>query len=500
MKKYKFEIIIFIVNAVYMILELIASRILSPYFGSSSIVWTSVIGIIMLSSSIGNYIGGIIADKEKLKRNVKYILMISGISVLLIPLMQNTVLGFVIGLTKNIKIGAILSTILLFFVPSMLVGFLSPIIIKLKMEDLKTAGKTSGKIYAIATLGCIVGNFLGGFYFIPRFGSVEVLFVLAIILFVLNIFVNEENKKFINKFFISTIIFCLISCSLFVLHSYANEELGKHVLNKETGIYVSYDTEYGRVLIYNFEQDGELVRNMLIDGGNESLTYVEEEKKYELYSDYTKHYDLMFEAEREIDDVLMIGGAGFSYPKHYISTFEDKNMDVVEIDGKVIELAKTYFYLDKLIEEYDLENTKRLNIIEEDGRVYLNQNTKKYDAILNDAFSGESPVETLTTLEAVQKIYDALEKDGVYLTNVITSIEGENSKFLKAEAKTLKEVFENVYVVPCTNPEDLKSKQNCMVIATDSDLEIDGAIEIEVAENDIILTDNYHPIDMLTED
>lgn len=93
MKKYKFEIIIFLVNAVYMILELIASRILSPYFGSSSIVWTSVIGIIMLSSSIGNYIGGIIADKEKLKRNVKYILMISGVSILLIPILQNRVLN-----------------------------------------------------------------------------------------------------------------------------------------------------------------------------------------------------------------------------------------------------------------------------------------------------------------------------------------------------------------------------------------------------------------------
>ena len=497
MKKYKFEIIIFIVNAVYMILELIASRLLSPYFGSSSIVWTSVIGIIMLSSSIGNYIGGIIADKEKLKRNVKYILMISGISVLIIPIMQASVLTWLTNITNNIKIGAVTATIILFFIPSMLVGFLSPIIIKLKMEDLKTAGKTSGKIYAIATLGCIVGNFLGGFYFIPRFGSNEVLFVLAILLFVLNVFVNEENKKFINKFFITTIIFCIISCSLFVLYSYANEKMGDKILGKETGYYVSYDTEYGRVLIYNFEHEGELVRNMLIDGGNESLTFVDEDKCYELFSDYTKFYDLMFEAEREVDDVLMIGGAGFSYPKYYISNFENKNMDVVEIDGKVIELAKKYFYLDKLIEEYDLEENKRLNIIEEDGRVYLNQNTKKYDAILNDAFSGETPAETLTTIEVAKKIYNSLEEDGVYLSNIISSIEGEDSKFLKAEVKTLKEVFENVYIFPCSEPDKLDVKQNCMVLATDTDLEIEGAIELEVTEEDIVLTDNYNPVDML---
>ena len=497
MKKYKFEIIIFIVNAVYMILELIASRILSPYFGSSSIVWTSVIGIIMLSSSIGNYIGGIIADKEKLKRNVKYILMVSGISVLIIPLMQSTILTWLTSITNNIKIGAVIATIILFFIPSMLVGFLSPIIIKLKMEDLKTAGKTSGKIYAIATLGCIVGNFLGGFYFVPRFGSNEVLFVLAILLFVLNIFVNEENKKFINKFFVVTIVFCVISCSLFALYTYANEEIGEKILEKEIGFYVSYDTEYGRVLIYNFKHEGELVRNMLIDGGNESLTFVDENKCYELFSDYTKHYDLMFEAEREVDDVLMIGGAGFSYPKHYISKFENKTMDVVEIDGRVIELAKKYFYLNKLIEEYDLEENKRLNIIEADGRVYLNQNTKKYDAILNDAFAGESPAQTLTTLEAAKKIYASLERNGVYLTNVVGSIEGKNSKFLKSEVKTLKQVFKNVYVFLCNEPDELDLKQNCMVLATDTELEIDGAIKVEITEEDIILTDNYNPVDML---
>ena len=497
MKKYKFEIIIFIVNAVYMILELIASRILSPYFGNSSIVWTSVIGIIMLSSSIGNYIGGIIADKEKLKRNVKYILMVSGISVLIIPLMQSTILTWLTSITNNIKIGAVIATIILFFIPSMLVGFLSPIIIKLKMEDLKTAGKTSGKIYAITTLGCIVGNFLGGFYFVPRFGSNEVLFVLAILLFVLNIFVNEENKKFINKFFVVTIVFCVISCSLFALYTYANEEIGEKILEKEIGFYVSYDTEYGRVLIYNFKHEGELVRNMLIDGGNESLTFVDENKCYELFSDYTKHYDLMFEAEREVDDVLMIGGAGFSYPKHYISKFENKTMDVVEIDGRVIELAKKYFYLNKLIEEYDLEENKRLNIIEADGRVYLNQNTKKYDAILNDAFAGESPAQTLTTLEAAKKIYASLERNGVYLTNVVGSIEGKNSKFLKSEVKTLKQVFKNVYVFLCNEPDELDLKQNCMVLATDTELEIDGAIKVEITEEDIILTDNYNPVDML---
>lgn len=498
MKKYKFEIIIFLVNAVYMILELIASRILSPYFGSSSIVWTSVIGIIMLSSSIGNYIGGIIADKEKLKRNVKYILMISGVSILLIPILQNRVLNLIVSITTNIKIGAVVSTIILFFVPSMLVGFLSPIIIKLKLDDLKSAGKTSGRIYAIATLGCILGNFLGGFYLVPRFGSNEILFVLAMLLFILNIFVREdENKKLIDKFIIISIIFCMLGGSLFYAYSYYNEAKGEIVLEGNEYVYVSYDTEYGRVIIYNLDYNGEKVRNLYIDGGNESATFIDEKLCYELVYEYTKYYDLMFESDKEIKDVLMIGGAGFSYPKYYISHYLDKNIDVVEIDGKVIELAKKYFYLDKLIEEFDLENNNRLNIIEQDGRAYLNQCTKKYDAILNDAFAGETPAETLTTLEAAQKIYNSLNEDGLYLSNVISSIEGEDSKFLKSEVKTLKQVFKNVYVVPCNYIEELEQRQNCMVIATDAELDFEGNIKVEITEEDIVLVDNYNPVDML---
>lgn len=169
MKKYKLEIILFIVNAIYMILELIASRILSPYFGSSNLIWTSVIGIILLSTSVGNYLGGIIADrakeqKQKLTLDINVILIISGILILFIPVMQKLLISQIISLIKSIKIGAILATIVLFFVPSMFIGMLSPIIIKLKMNTLESVGKISGGIYALATLGSIVGTFLGGFF------------------------------------------------------------------------------------------------------------------------------------------------------------------------------------------------------------------------------------------------------------------------------------------------------------------------------------------------
>ena len=113
------------------------------------------------------------------------------------------------------------------------------------------------------------------------------------------------------------------------------------------------------------------------------------------------------------------------------------------------------------------------------------------------AFAGESPAETLTTIEAVKRIYDSLTENGLYLSNVISSIDGENSRFLKAEVNTLKHVFKNVYVVPCNNYNNYELVQNNMVIATDDSLFFENAIDLDIPSNTIILTDNYCPVDSL---
>ena len=497
MRKYKLEIIIFIVNSIYMILELIASRVLSPYFGNSNMVWTSVIGIILLSTSIGNYLGGQVADKSEHKKNIKIILGISGILIMLIPIIQNSILSLITKFIDNIKIGAIIATLILFFVPSMFIGMLSPIIIKLKTKDLNNIGKVAGIISAIATLGSIIGTFLGGFYLVPTFGSNQILFVLAIIIFLLIILLEVEDiKKSSLKIVLMIFIIIIVCIGCFYFQTRSNNINGIAVLKGKLYTQVSYDTQYGRVLIYNTSNGKDVVRQLNIDRGNESATYVDKNKCNDLVYGYTKFYDLMFKSSKNVKEALMIRGAGYSYPKYYISHYLDKNMDVVEIDEEVTEIAKKYFYLDKLIKDFDLEKNNRLRIISEDGRIYLNKNTKKYDAILNDAFSGENPAKTLTTIEAVQKIYNSLNKNGLYLTNIISSIQGENSKFIKAEVNTLKKVFKNVYVVPCGSISNLDLVQNNMVIATDDNLKLDNQIDIDINDA-ILLTDNYCPIESL---
>ena len=207
MKKYRIEIILFVVEAVCMILELVASRILAPYFGSSNLVWTSVIGIILASGSIGNYLGGIVADKPEVNKKFKFILLISSLLILIIPFIQDSVVTTVSILVNDIRIGAIISTIILFFLPSVFLGFLVPMVQKLKITDLETSGEVSGKVYALATLGGIFGTFIGGFWLVPSFGSIEILFFMTISVLVLIPLVDfKVNKKELIGIILSIII------------------------------------------------------------------------------------------------------------------------------------------------------------------------------------------------------------------------------------------------------------------------------------------------------
>lgn len=437
---------------------------------------------------------GKIADNDDREKSLKLILISTSSFMFIIPFIQKYILTALTTYINSIKLGAIIATIILFFVPSMFMGIITPIILKLKLKDMNTVGKISGKINAIATIGGIFGTFLGGFILIPFIGSSNIIFILTIIMVLLIPLVDYKIKQWSSIFVIIMIIISIVSINIF---AYVNSNNGNQILKNKQDEFVSYDTQYGRVLIYNSRINNKNVRILNIDSGYESATYTDDDKVNELVFEYTQYYDLMFKANIEIKDVLLIGGAGYSYPKYYISHYEDKNMDVVEIDEGVTEIAKKYFYLDKLINQFDLNNNKRLNLITEDGRTYLNNNTKKYDAILNDAFSGNSPAKTLTTIENIKNIKKSLNPNGIYLTNIISSLDGENSKFLKAEVNTLKQVFKNVYVIPCNYTDNTDISQNNMVIATDSTIEYDNAYELNITSGEIVLTDDFCPIETL---
>ena len=428
MKKYRFEIIIFIVDAIVMILELIASRLLSPYFWNSNIVRTSVIWIILLSSSLWSYIWWKIADNKFKERSLKIILIGTSLFIFLIPFVQKFILSNIANTIPSIKLWAILSTILIFFVPSFCMGTVNPIILKLKLENLHTAGKTAGKISAIWTIWAIVWTFLWWFVLVPKFWSNNIIFVLTIILLITVFLVNCNIKEKSNIFLITMAIVSYIAFAWFSTWNFNKQD---YILSWIKNTVLNLDTEYWSVRIYNASKSGENVRILNIDWWFESATFTDENKEYDLVFDYTKYYDKMFDANIDINNVLLIWWWGYSYPKYYISHYTWKKMDVVEIDDKITDIAKKYFYLDKLIQDFDLADSDRLNLINDDGRTYLNNNDILYDAVLNDAFAWDNPAKTLTTLENIKNIKKSLQKNGLYLTNIISSLEWKKSKFLR---------------------------------------------------------------------
>ena len=491
MKKYRYEIILFITEAVCMTLELVASRVLSPFFGNSNIVWTSVIGIILFSSSVGNYLGGKVADKQDSKNLLQMIYLIAGAFVCMIPLVKESILN-TLSIIGSIKVGAVLATVFLFLPSSITLGMVIPIVLKIKLEDINTAGNVSGKIYSISTIGGIFGTFLGGFVLVPNMGVISLTFLLSAILFLLSIVSNSFEEKF--NFSIVLAIFALFLILLYMIY---NQNIEKKILSNKIGITYSLDTQYGNAIMTNCRFDGELVRLLLIDGGFESGTFLEKDKRNELVFDYLKKYDLMFKADDQIENIAMIGGAGYCYPKYVISHYPNVNLDVIEIDEKITEIAKKYYYLDDVLEEYN-KNSKRLKLINEDGRIYFNKNEKKYDAILNDAFSGTTPARSLTTIENIENIKKSLKEGGLYLNNIIGTIEGDNSRFIKAEVNTMNKVFNNVYVIP-VDTEEKYIIQNFMVVATDKEIDLKDEVllDLNISNDEIVFTDDYCPTEYL---
>lgn len=284
---------------------------------------------------------------------------------------------------------------------------------------------------------------------------------------------------------------------------------------REAGIYVIPRTKFGMALVFNVEgDDGEPVRVLNVGGMYQSATYLDD-RYTDLVFEYDRLFDRMFDAGIPIGRALMIGGGGYAYPKHFIASNPDAHLDVVEIDPKITQVARRYFFLDRLVEEYGVEESGRLGLVAADGRAYLDDLAaalganpgeadgdacargrarygeafgERYDVVVNDSFRGKSPVPTLVTAEAARSAHACLNPGGLYLANVVSAVEGDGAAFLRAVVATFGTAFEHVYVVPC-GKDELADRDNNVVIATDGAYRFTGAHAVEPGPEDPVLHD-----------
>lgn len=485
-QKYVLEITVFMCGAVVMIFELVGTRVFGPYLGTSIFVWTSLIGVILASLSLGYYFGGRMADKKPSFRRLAFIIFLSAVFLSLTIFTKDVLLMFLQVSISDIRISSVIAALILFLPTNVFLGMVSPYAAKLTLHNLDTTGATIGNLYAISTFGSIVGTFSSGFFLIPYFGTNRLLMILSITLLVVSFSISVE--KFIKIRF-SLLIFLIIEAIIFNGFNYIS---GK-------GEMIDIDTAYNRIWIYNSldPETNKLVKILGINNENHSAMFLESN---ELVFDYTKFFHLARHFHPGFKETLILGGGAYSYTKDFLGEYPEATMDAVEIDPKVTEIAKQYF---------KLKEDPRLAIYHEDGRAYLNTTKKKYDVIFGDAFGSHYSVPyQLTTQEVVQRKYDILNDNGVVLINIISAIEGERGKLLRAEYATYQSVFPRVYIFPVRNPSDGYEVQNIILVAlksnkpprlssTDPQLNeyVQHLWKNEISHDVPLLTDNFAPVD-----
>ncbi len=475
-----------------MIYEITGSRLLAPHLGTSTYIWTSLIGVILGSLSIGYWLGGRLADRKPEAKTLSLILLLAALLMAFTIFAKDFMLKVIASLSVYLEIKALIAAVVLFAPISVLLGIVPPFIVRLRITALENSGKIVGRLYALSTLGSIGGTFAAGFLLIPYLGSTRILYLIAGVLLILSFLLMSLTSWRKTK---AAVLFILTLAIAFT-------ELKIYGLRTITEFY-DFDTEYNRIQISRgFDtRNGAAIRLLQTDPYSvQSAMYLEGD---DLVLDFTKYYHLLRHYKPDFKNTLMIGGGGYSFPKEYLRVYPEAKIEVVEIDPGMTNLAQRFFRL--------TENSN-LKITHEDGRVFLNQaQTGKADIILLDAFNSLSSIPfQLTTLEAIREMNRVLSDDGVVILNLVSALEGENSKFFAAEYNTFSKVFPQVHVykIKAEMPDNVI--QNIILVAAKSENTPGRADSVDPAIKEMlknlyviknfplesqVLTDDWAPVD-----
>ena len=480
-----------------MAVELSASRLLAPYFGTSQIIWTVIIGFIMISLSIGNILGGRAADKYNSMDKLFGLIWIAAIWIAVIPLLGKYIIALCVLLLmwimpSNLLIaGSILSCMIIFSFPLIILGMASPYLVKMGVKDMKNNGKTTGEIYALSTIGSIIGTFIPTFLTIPYIGTNKTFFVFSLVLNILcaYYFINAKIKKklaIVSLILVTVLIFSPIS------NSYAFWE--KSVVEDES--------------LYNYlrvtENEDEVILSTNVAYGVQSIL-----KKNSVLSNY--YYDYTLSAPMFIKDMdfkqqksyLVLGMGTGTYAKESKYFYPKINIVGVEIDQKIVDLSKKYFELE------DEDAVVYVN----DGRTFLrSKDAGMYDIIQVDAYHDITIPFHMSTKEFFSEVKEHLNPGGVLVINMNMRSEKhtELTDYLK---QTVKSNFSKAYffnISQLTNSIIIASddesclqnyEQNIKKIPANSELfsifkYVDDSI-VEITESKLVFTDDLAPVEVL---
>jgi spermidine synthase len=447
-------VIMFIASFCSLVIEMVAGRILAPFVGVSIYTWTSIIGVILAGISIGAYIGGKLVDRFPFRKTLGWLLLLSGIAALTIIPLTNLVASYRFNLPLMVRIFIV--TMVIFFLPGCILGTISPVVVRLTLKNLDSAGNVIGKIYAVSTLGAIIGTFATGFLLISWMGTRSIILTMGIILILAALF---SGALFKTRKAIAVFVIIAAPC-IWGVYAFAF----KIPLRENTYFYKESDYYTIKLMTTTSSDQKTSLKAMVLDNLIHSYVCLEDplhiEYEYErIYSDVLKW---KFKKDENFKS-LTIGGGGYTFPRYMEVVYPKAQIDVVEIDPEVTNIV--YKHL-------GLSADTRIKSFNTDGRWFVMNCKEKYDLIFTDAYNDLSIPYHLTTKEFVAQLKSILNPDGLIMSNIIDNF--QVGAFLPSYIRTLREVFgpKNVYLLSVSPNFENTRISTFIVIAGNGNLDI----------------------------
>lgn len=481
-------VVAFVSGMCVMAIEMTASRLVAPYFGTSLFVWANVIGTIMAALAVGYWVGGKLAERSPKPDTLLFILLAASVLAMLIPFAVAPFSYIVITklvVTSGamlIAVGSFVVLLLLFVGPILLMGMTSPFLIKL-LSDHRGAGETAGGVFAISTVGSLVGTFAPAFFLVPTIGSRATVLLFAGILLV-TVMIGLVGKRAI----LALAIFLIVPWAAQVPVRASERSLAE----------VESPYQYIQIL----ENKGARFLRFNEGMADQSVEYAD--------SPYTgRYWDTVYPlpnlTKAEKPRVLILGLATGTIARGIIQTRPPGSVHVtgVEIDAQVVAFGRQFFSLASLPED-------QLDIVIEDARTFLQRTDEKYDMILVDAYANQLYIPPhMATQEFFTLAKSRLNPGGILVANVNAPL--TTSPLLTSIVKTVESVFQHVdlYHVPLS--------WNRVIVASEQKIDWEGArsrlpeelgpvfAQVRNERGDIdsstgmILTDDRAPVELMTD-
>lgn len=472
---------VFITGAAIMVIELLGTRLIAPFYGSSLYVWSSLISVTMIALAVGYFLGGRLAGRSW-PGNLSVVIVSSGLVTLVIPLVIRPVLLLTNPL--GLRTGSFASALLLFTPSLSLLGMVGPIAIQRATRSMDKVGEGVGSTYAVSTVGSVFGTLLLGFYLFSRLGSREIMTVLGMILVVFGSILGLRDRIYSPM-----MVFILLAAGS-ALSAFELLDLNSSSTDSRFVLKMQRESIYGWVRVIDdpsnnlrlLASDASVIGAGGLSDGQNRLTY-------------QQIVALMPILRPDMNNALLIGqGAG-----HMAMSLRDRygiSTDTIEIDPVVAWAATEYFGF-----------TPTGQAMVGDGRYAIRHLTGPYDLIIHDCFTGGTEPAHLLTEETLIQLRQKLAERGLLALNFVGFRSEGNNKALASVLRTVQTVFPYTRVF---RSEPDKDFNDFIILASTRELGLDAPgltdemrhwlVERETSVDSskgVLLTDDFNPIESL---